>query len=639
MSSATGNSFVFAGLPRALPAGYAVAPIFPAETGSLRLCVVVRSKDGPFVLLRETLDARVYLGCYADAAGRAHEWVEVWVQDPNGLAGAISSYREALTNNALDDRWSARVRLRDQAEPGGVVATGYEDTNPPPIVIDVKALRPVPAKDARGASWALCKDEGLLTGKGLPSYAGSLSRSLYQPEAGGETPFLPTDMLDARSLGIAGDVALLNGGGGLMMVQRYCPLGYEEFVDAITGIEGAGGASDALLGTIAASARGAGAPDGGWLMLSARTPEARLAEVLHLKVLLAAQAAAGVRAQIAATNAPMLNVTSGSFRVRLGEYGGAAPLWWSARVSVVEPGEGVELPIPGTDAKYFVAGRGAGLSIYAPAGASQPGSGKGWLRLRNVIAEDAGGQILEGTLSTQDRVVPGKNDLLWLRFAVGPSRVNLYAMVDAKGSMVPGEVRLRTIPHQFKEDVAARLKQALGVPIPEVTFEILPLLSSPCDLYAMGVLLTRTLLTGKGVPLPVAMDELLSLAGVVAKDAGGGEDFHVRLERAYTSEKRWAETLGPQVLLAGVSPDAASCAVPPRLWLGVLGATIRCFSGLSADSRCRDFGDAPPGGLHRVFDGLIDDLYALLSACRTLIVSDYVLNAEVRTVIRACMNK
>src|SRR5262249_40310938 len=145
----------------------------------------------------------------------------------------------------------------------------------------------------------------------------------------------------------------------------------------------------------------------------------------------------------------------------------------------------------------------------------QAGSGKGWLRLRNVVAEDAGGVVLEGTLSTQDRVIPGKNDLVWLRIALGPTRLDLYAGVDTKGSMAPGEGRIRTIPQKFTDDVAGRLKTALGVPIPDVTFEILPLLSTPCDLYALGVLAVRTLLVGKGAPLPVALDELLSLAGVV----------------------------------------------------------------------------------------------------------------------------
>jgi hypothetical protein len=71
--------------------------------------------------------------------------------------------------------------------------------------------------------------------------------------------------------------------------------------------------------------------------------------------------------------------------------------------------------------------------------------------------------------------------------------------------------------------------------------------------------------------------------------------------------------------------------------MGVLAAIIRCFTGLGPDSTCKDYGDAPQGGLHRVFDRLIDDLYALLTACRTLIVADYRLNSEIRAVVQACL--
>jgi hypothetical protein len=61
------------------------------------------------------------------------------------------------------------------------------------------------------------------------------------------------------------------------------------------------------------------------------------------------------------------------------------------------------------------------------------------------------------------------------------------------------------------------------------------------------------------------------------------------------------------------------------------------FTGLSPDSRCRDLGDAPAGGSQKVFDGVLEDLYALLTACRSLIVSDYALNTDVRSVVEECM--
>ncbi len=638
--------FVFAALPRSLPQGYGAAPLTEGESkATLKVCVVVKQGgESPLVLLRETLDARVYLGCLVDGAGVVHDWLEVWAQDVAGLAGALPGYRQALTNAALDHRWAVRSEGFAKVEGAGLIAAGWETSNPPPVFIDVKKLAPIAAKDRRtGGSWSLCKDEALLARKGVPGYAGSVSRHLYQPEMGEESPLLPLDVVgadpEAMGVGSARDVAAVNGGGGLMMVRRYAPLSYEQYVDAITGVEGEAGPADALLqGIAAASMGGSGGPvrSGGWLNTSAAGTRARLVESLHLKLMLLAGAVAAVRSTLAGTQVPMLNITGRSFRVRL--TGGAAtlPLWWTARPEIAEPGDAVELPIEGTTAKYYLTSGGA-MSVYTPAAMGRSASGKGGLRLRNVITE-SNGAILEGTLTTQDRIIPGSQDLLWLRMVVGQTRVDLYGVIDSKEAMASGELRVRTIPQRLPEDVTARLKSALGVPIPDVSFELVPLLSSPCDLYALGVLAARTLLTGPGRPLPVALDELMSLAAQAGQMAESGEDLPGRLMRVFESDRKWAASLGPQKLLAGVSDaDEAFLAIPPRLWFGTLAMVIRMFTGMTPDSRCRDLGDAPLGGIHKVFDGVLDDLYALLTAARSLIVSDQGLSGDVRDVVKECL--
>lgn len=65
---------------------------------------------GPLVVLRDLLDARVLLGCFIDTAQSVHRWVEVWVQDIGGLAKALPTYRETLTNSKLDEHWAAHQR-------------------------------------------------------------------------------------------------------------------------------------------------------------------------------------------------------------------------------------------------------------------------------------------------------------------------------------------------------------------------------------------------------------------------------------------------------------------------------------------------------------------------------------------------
>src|SRR6185295_15122789 len=99
--------------PAALPAGYLPVPLFPDHVAApLRLCILTRKDPDPvaghFVILRNLLDAVVYLGCITDSGGggsRLHGYVEIWVQNLAGLSGSPAAAREALSNRVLDDRW------------------------------------------------------------------------------------------------------------------------------------------------------------------------------------------------------------------------------------------------------------------------------------------------------------------------------------------------------------------------------------------------------------------------------------------------------------------------------------------------------------------------------------------------------
>src|SRR6266571_3521138 len=96
--------------PSQIPDGYAVVPINAEQKSSpLRIGVMVKKQPDPvaghLVMLRDLLDAQVYLGCIIDALGRVQQWVEIWVQSTSGLAGSLPASRETLTNALLDDRW------------------------------------------------------------------------------------------------------------------------------------------------------------------------------------------------------------------------------------------------------------------------------------------------------------------------------------------------------------------------------------------------------------------------------------------------------------------------------------------------------------------------------------------------------
>ncbi len=652
MTTLSTQARLYVELPAILPSGYACVPIATSEEGaSVQLCVVVRQAP---IVLRESLDAKVYLGCLADRAGRVHRWLELWVQDPDGLGNSPVAYREHLTNKVLDERWIARVEAFDRAGGiqglghAGLVRTGFEVQHPAPMFVDIEERKAVAPVDGRsGRAWALCKDEAMLAKQGVSGYASALNRNLYQPELGLDAIPFPVEMAsaDPTSVGLPAGTTAFNPGGGLMMALSYCPLGYEQFTDALTGspVEAAAG-GDGLVRLLAVAAGLGASPSaskGGWLGLSSVDASGRLVESLHLKLAALAQAVGTVRAYTSATQAPMLNITANSFRVRMGEGSGALPLWWTARTALVEPGEAVELPLEGTSERYFMSGRAGNVSAYSPSAQLRTVSGKGWLRLRNVLLAGGtggadNGTILEGTLSTQDRIESGRNDLLWMRFSLGGVRLDSYAVVDAQSAMGRGELRVRTVAQEFAPAVVERLKAALGAPIQDVSFEVVPLLSTPCDMYALGVLGVRTLLVEGGRTLPVALDELLSLGRELSQTEAG--ELLMKMESLFNEDPRWAESLGPQRLLHDVKDSGfAFEAIPKRLWMCVLLSLMKMFTGLFPFSRCKDLGDAPSGGAHRIFDPVLEELHGLMVACRTLIVADFALNREVRGVLDGCL--
>lgn len=628
-------AFVVGSLPARLPAEYAAAPLSPQSgAGPVRLCVVM-SRDGGAspLMLRDTLDARVFLGCLTDAQGQVHQWLEVWVQQLGGLGSAPPAYRESVTNKGLDERWAARCRAAAAGGALPILECGWETTHPAPMFVDGKKFEPLPAQDRQGVAWALCTDDTLLARKGLPVYSATLARHLYQPQAGEASEFLPLDVLqeDAgalrSALGMPADAVALNPGGGLMMIAPYAPHSLEEFSDMVrSGKPG---------GTSAAGK--AGGPRGGWLNLSGGGVGGRLVEALHVQLMVYSGCVAQVRDASMSAQTPLLNLSAGSFRVHLQQGTPALPSWWTARPVLATPGDAAELSIPGAATRYFLPARVGGLSIYAPASMARTAAGQGTLRLRNILSE-GGGSIIECTLASHERFVTTSSDLVWLRASVEGVRIDLHATVDTQGGMSAGEVRLRTAPHKLPADVLERLRSAMGVPISDVIFEVIPMLSTPCDLYALGVIGVRLLLADEKRPLPVVLDDLFSLATAAAGLMETGLDLPERIEQAFNSDKRFAQSLGPQRLLAdGGTPESAFAAVPPKLWFGVLAALVRMLTRVSPDSRCKDYGDAPASAVHRVFDSSVEDLYALLCGCRALIVPDPQLNTEVRNVVRDCL--
>jgi len=214
-------------------------------------------------------------------------------------------------------------------------------------------------------------------------------------------------------------------------------------------------------------------------------------------------------------------------------------------------------------------------------------------------------------------------------------RLDLYGQLEQGTALAAGEWRFRTVGQRLPDETVKALRSAEGVPIAETPFEIVPLLSSPCDLYSLAVLAVRTLLVNSATTLPVALDEVLSLARQVAADYDESTGLGLRVRTLFENDKRWAASLGPQRLVhEEMTPEEALDLVPAEVWFDVLATIVRMLPGIGPDSIARDFGDAPPGGIHKVFERPAKDLGDLLLRTRSVIVIDWRFNREVHAVVR-----
>ncbi len=649
-----------------LPEGLACVP-FPAFNAPpdvdapvtpLSLCLVIRTAGPALVKVRQRLAARAFLACVADAAGRVHQWAEVWVQDVDGLSEALPTYVAALNNARLDERWAARCALAERAAShcragglAGLVRVGWEGEHPTPLLLDVKRRTIVrPVERGTGGLWVLCTDDALLARKGLAAYSTSLHRYLYVRELGEDTVFVPVTrgaptsdrtLTPEETLGAgpegSPDTAWLNYGGGLMLVCPHPDRAYEEFADAL-------GAIEAPKEPDAGKARKGPASKpslaGSTLNLGRGGRSARLIETLHLKLRLLSDVFGAVRSAVGETQTPMLNLGPESFGVVMGAEAWGMPAAWGARVVLRDAGDAAVLRVPGSDVTSFVGPGTIGSSVYSPGFVGRSVSGFGVLQIRQAKT-DNGLTVVDGTVRSSDRVRIAASDLVWLGIPTeSAGLVNLYGSAETKAAGATTEIRVRTVPQKLDEAQAQALAKAEGRSIPDVDFQSMPVLSTPCDLYALGVLAVRTLLVDGRNTLAVALDEVQSLCAELAAshDPGVGMGLRVRgiVEGSGKegAERRWLDVLGPQHL-TGETWEAldALATVTPEVWFDALAVIARCFPALGPDSVCRDAGDAPAGAIHRVFDKPLEEIRDLLVRTRGLIIGDPQATREIREAI------
>ena len=635
--------------------GYRAVPISETDKDSaLRLCAVVREAPDPvagiFVLLRDTTEESIFLGCLLDKGGHVHFWVELWIQNIDNVEASIQTHQETFSNHALDERWKRRAAFFARRDRWSKIEIGSETVHPLPIYYDLAVSEPINPKDKTSSEpWELCLDDALLEGHGLPPYSTSLMRYLYV--RGASTPvFLPMTKKSLRNeateepADVIGPLIPLNADGGLMMAQKFSPLSLESYCDLIGGQAWKGieeGNKVFKLDGVYRTLQNADLiqQGGAHLFLGKRGSAGRLIETFYLKLNLLLQVFRLVQDFVRDEQLPFLNLSADSFRVNLAETGTSLPFLWSAKVRLAALGSAFPLPIESGEARYFIAPGLIHTSIYRPVTPSRPLSGMGAVRIRKILAQKDETIVLEGTISTQERIDISETDLLWIQLTLSSGRVAFYANL-AEG-VAQGERRFRTIPQKLPEHVSLAIRSAEGVRFPNVPFETLPMRSSPADLYALAVIAVRILLVNDQTTLAIALDEIQSLAQTVGDKDSQGVELSTRLRDVAISDSRWSDSLGPHKLLnpQTLTPEEALTYLPGDLWWDTMAVLIRCFPGAIQNAFAADLGDAPPLALHAVFEPPINALEKLSLRARSLLFVDWKYNSEISAVVQAALEQ
>ena len=636
-----------------LPDGYIAIPITEDQKLSvLKICILAKPEPDPagghLVVLRNTVDAKIFLGCIVDASAQVLDWLELWMQNSGTLINTPVASRLNLSNATLDDRWNKQIRAFEQLNATVIVKTGMENSNPLPTLIDISTGFPVRPKDpGSGTPWKLCTDEGLLQQHGLPGYRGSLHRYLYVPASGSASKFVPVtpgapanESTKPMSEICPDDAHTIpfNIAAGLLMVKKHDPIGLETYIDILSGISWDGlkhGRSVLDFGEQINALRKdeTTLTNDGRLFLETCGRHGRLIETLHLKLRLLADVISSVHTMVYNLQRPLLNIGPESWQVKLGEVGRGLPFLWTAKAVLSNPGDAIELTITDTNLQYYLPSPVAGTSIYRPLVSSVPTKGRASIRIRSLLSEANDTTVVEGTFTTQERIETASKDIVWLRINLACGDIDLYAHLESDSAMASGEWRFRTVAQNLKH--SEDLKAAEGVPMPEVQFEIIPLLSSPCDLYSLAVLAIRIFLVDNTNSLPVVLDETLSLMRQIEADFDENVSIEEHINDLFSKDNRWLKSLGPQHLTFDeVAPDEIFGIIPPEIWRAILVIIMKMLPGLGPDSECRDYGDAQPGGLHKVFERTMNDIDNLILKTRTLIVSDRQSNQEIAAVIQ-----
>jgi hypothetical protein len=618
-----------------LPPGINLRPLAPDDHPPL-IAAAVTESPASLILLRETPDALVYAGALCDAAGRVLQWLEIWVQrvtaSPFFQLGNVTG-----ANAERDARWDELRRGFAEAEPGRVVATGRENAPSPPLWWDTRGhpLR------VEGEASVTTSDEAL-TAAGLPGYASGEHRYLSIRGPGGLEwmPLTPSAPVSTAPIRPAPAAALaFNPDGGHWFCRFAAPFSAGDYTAAVSS--GQWPEPGPRLNSAAPPPPRDVRHQPGFYLRAWHGQTPPLAEILHLKLSLLHGLLTAAESAIRSRRLPLLNLKTRSFGLDwAGERAGLA--LWTVQPVLDQPSAATRWLAggDGDDPVFLLVGEPP-ASIYRHPDITAPRFVRGNVRLSQLRAVGSQKDHLEseGTLILTESL-PRATDTVLIQcpFAAHAISANISALEPSRGEILFRTARWRPAP-----GIAASLASGGQAPPPvDCDCALVPRLSSPADLYALGVTALEILCGGSGQGLPMIVDEALRVAQRLGQEKVPLDAIPDTLAAWQRREPdaNWTAVLSPRHL-ASPPPDADTAArmVPAMAWHSALSWTLRLLTGSCSQAYFQSAGEGSPQSPQLAFEQPLKDLRALLHRTRALVSMEWKANLEIRDQIMAVMEK
>jgi len=173
-----------------------------------------------------------------------------------------------------------------------------------------------------------------------------------------------------------------------------------------------------------------------------------------------------------------------------------------------------------------------------------------------------------------------------------------------------------------------------GTSFAKSPYEVWPLLSSPCDLYSLGIAAIRILLANSRSNLPVVIDDILGLARHIGKDPVEEDKFLPKLKSLLEREPKLLDLVSPHSMIEfDWKPEQARSQILMEIWLEAIALLLRLFPGTGSQSYCKSFGDVSPLALETVFERPLQELETLVLRLRSALAPSLSTNEEIASVL------